>query len=320
MPSFREELISQIPALQLLHAMDYSYLNPEQALAARGGKLSNVVLDSVLEAQLREINRIHYKGRAYPFSEENIQEAIRKLKNEPYDGLVRTSEKIYDLLTLGTSLPQTIDGNTRSYTLRYIDWKHPSNNVFHISDEFSVERRRSNETRRPDIVLFVNGIPLVVIECKRPDLNTNDSSPVKQAISQMLRNQRDDEIPGLFIFTQLLLAISKNDALYATTGTAEKFWSVWSEERNIEASVHALINKPMSSSKKDLLYNHREQARAIRRYFDAAEQAGERLATAHYIACCVQYGCWSWFISLLSTIAAKRRSLATSNTLPSKPP
>ena len=194
MPSFREELISQIPALQLQRAMGYSYLNPEQALAARGGKLSNVVLDSVLEAQLRKINRIHYKGRAYPFSEENIQEAMRKLKNEPYDGLVRTSEKIYDLLTLGTSLPQTIAGNTRSYTLRYIDWKHPSNNVFHVSDEFAVERRRSNETRRPDIVLFVNGIPLVVIECKRPDLNTitiqsSRRSPRCCATSAMMRFQ-----------------------------------------------------------------------------------------------------------------------------------
>ncbi len=280
MPSFREELISQIPALQLLRAMGYTYLNPDQALAGRGGKLSNVLLDSVLEAQLRKINRIHYKGRAYPFSEENIQEAIRKLKNEPYDGLVRTSEKIYDLLTLGTSLAQTIDGNTRSYTLQYIDWKHPANNVFHVSDEFSVERRRSNETRRPDIVLFVNGIPLVVIECKRPDLQSDSDNSAQQAISQMLRNQRDDEIPGLFVFTQLLLAVSKNDAFYATTGTSEKFWSVWSEERNIEAKVHALINQPLSTAEKNQLYSHRDQARAIRRYFDASEQAGERLSTA----------------------------------------
>ncbi len=76
-------------------------------------------------SQLRKINLIHYKGRAYAFSEDNIKEAIRKLKNEPYDGLVRTSEKIYDLLTLGTGLEQTIAGNTRSYTLRVSDWKHP---------------------------------------------------------------------------------------------------------------------------------------------------------------------------------------------------
>src|SRR5579859_6062497 len=279
-PSFREELISQIPALQLLRKLGYSYLNPVEAMVARGGKLSNVLLDELLVAQLRKMNRIRYKGHVYQFSEDNIQEAVRKLKNEPYDGLVRTSEKIYDLLTLGTSLPQTIDGNTRSYSLHYIDWRHPANNVFHMSDEFSVERRRSNETRRPDIVLFVNGIPFVVIECKRPDLEKGGDKAVTEAITQMIRNQKDDEIPGLFVFTQLLMAVSKNDALYATTNTAKKFWSVWTEERGIEAQVHRLINRSIPRTEKNHLYNHREQAQAIRRYFDELEQSGDRLPTA----------------------------------------
>ncbi|MBA2680354.1 MAG: HsdR family type I site-specific deoxyribonuclease, partial [Ktedonobacteraceae bacterium] len=279
-PSFREELISQIPALQLLRALGYTYLNPDQALVARGGTLSNVLLDTILVPQLRKLNRIRYKGRAYPFSEANIQEAIRRLKNEPYDGLVRTSEKIYDLLTLGISLPQTIDGNTRSFTFRYIDWKHWDHNVFHVSDEFSVERRRSSETRRPDVVLFVNGIPLVVIECKRPDLEKGGDKAVSEAITQMIRNQRDDEIPGLFVFSQILLAISKNDALYATTGTPKKFWSIWAEERDIEAQVHHMINQPLTPAEKNHLYHHRDQSQEIRRYFDELEQAGERLSTA----------------------------------------
>jgi len=56
-PSFREELISQIPALQLLRKLGYSYLNPVEALATRGGKLSNVLLDDILIAQLRKMNR-----------------------------------------------------------------------------------------------------------------------------------------------------------------------------------------------------------------------------------------------------------------------
>jgi type I restriction enzyme, R subunit len=281
-PSFREELISQIPALQLLMTkeMKYLYLNPDQALAARGGKLSNVLLDTILEKQLRIFNRIHYKGRAYPFSDANIKEAIRKLKNEPYDGLLRTSERIYDLLTLGTSVPQEIAGDRRSFTLRYIDWKHPGNNVFHVSDEFSVERRRSRETRRPDLLLFVNGIPLVIIECKRPDLEKGGDKAVFEAITQMIRNQKDDEIPTLFTFTQLLLAVSKNDALYATTGTPKKFWAVWAEERNIEVEVRQLINQPLSPALKKQLYDHREHALTIRHYFDTLEQAGERLPTA----------------------------------------
>jgi type I restriction enzyme, R subunit len=280
-PSFREELISQIPALQLLMTkeMGYTYLNPNQALATHGGKLSNVLLDTILEEQLRKLNRIHYKGRAYPFSDANIKEAIRKLKNEPYDGLLRTSEKIYDLLTLGTSLQQEIEGDRRSFDLRYIDWKHPANNIFHVSDEFSVERRRSSETRRPDILLFVNGIPLVVIECKRPDLEKGGDKAVFEAITQMIRNQKDDEIPALFTFTQLLMAVSKNDALYATTGTPKKFWAVWAEERDIEVEVRQLINQPVTPAMKRQLYDHREYASSIRRYFDTLEQAGERLPT-----------------------------------------
>jgi type I restriction enzyme R subunit len=169
-PSFREELISQIPALQLLINLGYTYLTPQQANAARGGRLSNVLLDDVLQRQLRRINQITWRGRTVPFSDANIQLAIQKLKDEPLDGLIRTNERIYNLLTLGASLPQTIDGDTKSHTLRYIDWADPANNVFHVTDEFVVECSRSRDTRRPDMVVFVNGIPLAVIECKRPDL------------------------------------------------------------------------------------------------------------------------------------------------------
>ncbi|TMC23961.1 MAG: hypothetical protein E6J34_01315, partial [Chloroflexi bacterium] len=61
-PSFREELVSQIPALQLLKALGYTYLTPTEALAARGGKLSNVILDSVLATFLRTQNSIHQQG------------------------------------------------------------------------------------------------------------------------------------------------------------------------------------------------------------------------------------------------------------------
>ncbi|MFX8926113.1 type I restriction endonuclease, partial [Acinetobacter baumannii] len=89
------------------------------------------------------------------------------------------SEKIYDLLVLGKSLSQTIDGDTKSFPLFFIDWNPGTfltNNVFQVTEEFEVERTASHETRRPDIILFVNGIPLAVIECKRPDLK----EPIEQ--------------------------------------------------------------------------------------------------------------------------------------------
>ena len=241
LPSFKEDHISQIPALQLLQRLGWKYVSPEQAVEARGGKLSSVLLDTVLVKQLKRLNQIEFKGDTYPFSEANIHSAVQAIKEVVYDGLVRTNEKIYDLLVLGKSLPQTIAGDTKSFPVNYIDWNQETwlkNNVFHVTEEFVVERTASHETRRPDLVLFVNGIPFCVIECKRPD----SDDPIAQSVSQQLRNQRDDEIPHLFLYSQLLMGISKNEATYGTTGTPSKFWSVWKE--NVDKPLKKILSRP----------------------------------------------------------------------------
>ena len=238
MTTFRttEEHLSQAPATEVLENLGYQLLTPEQALQERGGKLGNVLLEGILHRQLAKLNQIHYRGEDHHFSEPNIQQAIQKLKNVNYDGLLRTNRTIYDLLTLGTALEQTIDSNSRSFDLIYIDWKNPANNVFHLVPEFAVERTRSVETARPDLVLFVNGIPLAVIECKSP------STEVEQAVSQNIRNQGEDYIPRLFTYAQLVMAVNKNAAKYATAGTKAKFWSVWKELEDKEEYVAAAVN------------------------------------------------------------------------------
>ena len=75
-PSFIEEHISQIPALQMLMKLGYRYLLPEEAMEARGNRNSNVLLESILISQLQLINRIEYKGKEFPFSELNISAGI----------------------------------------------------------------------------------------------------------------------------------------------------------------------------------------------------------------------------------------------------
>ena len=247
MSSFKtnEKYLSQIPALQLLISLGFEYLTPAEALKERQNRLSNVLLENILRNQLKEINRIRYKGSEYLFSEENVQSAIQKLKNIKYDGLLKTIEAIYDLITLGTALEQTIEGDSKSFNLNYIDWRNLNRNRFHVTVEYSVERSRSTEAARPDIVLFVNGIPFCVIECKAPQVE------VEQAVSQSIRNQNDDYIPKLFIYSQMVLALNKNSAMYATTGTAAKFWSVWKEpqmgtgEREFE-KLAAVVNQPLA--------------------------------------------------------------------------
>lgn len=245
---FDENTLSQIPALQLLINLGYHYLTPAEALAARGGRAGNVLLEEVLREQLKKLNRIQHKGGAYLFSEENIQSAIQRLKNVKYDGLLKTNEAVYDLLTLGVALEQSIEGDQKSFTLHYVDWLHPANNVYHVAAEFAVERTRSVETCRPDIVLFVNGIPFVVIECKSPKVE------VAQAISQTIRNQRDEYIPRLFTYVQMVLGLNKNEARYATTGTPAKFWSKWKEDV-ADAALSPLLAHPLAESVKASLFD-----------------------------------------------------------------
>lgn len=250
MDSFRfdEKYLSQIPALQVLVNLGYQYLTPAETLAARAGRAGNVLLEEILREQLKKLNRIQHKGGSYLFSEENLQSAIQRLKNVKYDGLLKTNEAVYDLLTLGVALEQSIEGDLKSFTLNYVDWRNPANNVYHVAAEFAVERTRSVETCRPDVVLFVNGIPFAVIECKSPKVE------VAQAISQTIRNQRDEYIPRLFTYVQTVLAVNKNEARYATTGTPAKFWSKWKEDV-ADADLAPLLERPLPESVKASLFD-----------------------------------------------------------------
>ena len=244
-----EKYLSQIPALKLLIGLGYEYLSPARALVMRGAKTSNVLLEEVLRGQLEKINRIHYKGTEYLFSEANIQEAVRKLKNVKHDGLMRNNESIYDLITLGTALEQTVENDMKSFNLNYIDWKNPTNNRFHVVPEYTVERARSTETVRPDIVLFVNGIPLGVIECKSPNVD------VMEAVSQSIRNQGDEYIPKLFTYAQLVMGVNKNSAKYATVRTPANLWSVWNEMEDKAEQVARTVNTPLNPDQKSALFS-----------------------------------------------------------------
>ena len=275
MISFKEDHISQIPALQLLQKLGYTYLSPDEALAMRGGKTSNVLLEDVLRNQLRRINSIRVnRNKEELFSEQNIENGVLAMRNIPMEnGYMSGNEAVYNLLTLGKAFEQSIDGDKKSYTMRFIDWERPERNVFHVTEEFAVTRTGMADTYRPDIVLFVNGIPLVVIECKRPDIK----GALDQAISQHLRNQKDDGIRSLYLYSALLLSIGNSYGAYATTGTPTKFWTKWkemfateTEEKEYTEQLNKLVNTPLDEKQKAHLFGDR--FRYVRAHFDAMEQ------------------------------------------------
>lgn len=256
---------SQRPALALLDAMGYTYISPADCDKQRGSRY-HVLLRDILRGQLRRLNRYVYAGAENEFSAANIERAMEDLNEPLTDGLVRTSEKIYDALLLGKSYPETVgDGKMLSFNLRYIDWDNPQNNVFHVTEEFAVDSQDRQHNARPDIVLFINGIPFAVIECKAPHI------PVEEAVGQMIRNQQAAYIPHLFKFAQLVVATNKNAVKYATAGTPKKFWSVWKEQDDewLQTRLKALVpdRMPTEQDRNIVSLFSRERVFELIRYF-----------------------------------------------------
>ena len=262
---YLEKNISQQPAIDLLTAMGYTYISPADCDKQRGSRY-HVLLRDILRGQLRRLNRYAYAGAENEFSAANIERAMEDLDEPLTDGLVRTSEKIYDALLLGKSYPETVgDGKMLSFNLRYIDWDNPQNNVFHVTEEFAVDSRDRQHNARPDIVLFINGIPFAVIECKAPHI------PVEEAVGQMIRNQQAAYIPQLFKFAQFVVATNKNAVKYATAGTPKKFWSVWKEQDAdwLQAQLSALVpdRMPTEQDRNTVSLFSRERVFELIRYF-----------------------------------------------------
>ncbi|HAT2492435.1 TPA: type I restriction endonuclease subunit R [Aeromonas hydrophila] len=259
-PKFQEEYSAKIPALTLLTQLGWTFLSPEQALIARDNKADQVVLRQQLRSVLAERTFV-FAGKTYPLSPKSVDNLVSELCSPALnEGLQAANERLYNHLLYGMSVTEFVDGKKVSPTIPLIDWHNPQNNRFTFTEEFRVTRAGGIESRRPDIVCFVNGLPLVVIEAKRPDGNAKKGPTIKEGISQSLRNQRPDEIPLLFAYSQLLLSINGIEGRYGTCGTPEKFWAAWREEDIGDGEMTAIKNQPLSSEQRSALFSHRPAA------------------------------------------------------------
>ena len=241
--------------------MSISKINEQTVDYKESSKIDyNVILKDILRGQLRKINRYSYCGAENEFSAANIERAIDDLDVSLSDGLITASKKIYDKLLLGESYPEIVgEGDkTQNFNLNYIDWDNPRNNVLHVTREFFVESQDKMHNARPDIVLFINGIPFAIIECKAP------TESVDAAVNQNWRNQQNEYIPQLFKFSQIIIATNKNDVKYATTKTPQKFWSVWKEDSDFYYSLNGkkVLHCKISGYADEVNFNGRDYSPA----------------------------------------------------------
>jgi type I restriction enzyme R subunit len=226
----------------------------------RGYKQDEVVLRPVLREELSK-RSFMAGGKTCQLSEKALDNLISQVCSPALnEGLLKANERMYNHLLYGIAVTEFVDGKKVNPTIALIDWEHPENNQFHFTEEFTVLRSGGVETRRPDIVCFVNGIPLAVIEAKSPAGHGKKGPTIDEGISQSIRNQFNDEIPQLFVYSQLLLSINGHDGRYGTCHTPMKFWAAWREEDITDPQMYALRNHQLSTEQIHALFDHRPSA------------------------------------------------------------
>lgn len=179
------------------------------------------------------------------WSGDEAKRAITKLEKEAYctpQNMQEKNEKVYSLLRYGVNVSP--DVGTKKITVNLIDWEHPDKNQFNIAEEVTINSSTPDSfTKRPDLVIYVNGIALAVIELKRSKVSVHDG------IRQTIGNQQENFIRPFFSTVQLLFAGNDSQGLYyGVIDTPEKFWLRWKEPdasipNELDRSVTQWFNK-----------------------------------------------------------------------------
>jgi len=247
--NFDEARQSQLPFVELLINMGYEYISRNDVLKQRRGDTGKFLLKDIALEQLSKINSYTIRDKEYKFSDSDVWEAIEELENIPYEGLIDTSQKIYNMImptSGGKTIPVMHGGRKTSYNFKFIDFENSQNNVFHVAVEFEASGKSNI---RPDIVCFVNGIPFVVIENKKSGVSIQD------ALMQFNRNWGPEYCPRLFAYAQLLIGASTNDMKYGVTGSPAKFFTAWKEKGTTEADLEKRVQEYISKKIDLEVYN-----------------------------------------------------------------
>ena len=213
--------LAENPAVEMLESLGYTYVPPE-ALEGERASFKETILTGRLAAALKRLN---------PWlSETNAAKAVKAVTQIPAASLAEANEILYTSLTYGIALEQDRGKGRKSYTVRFLDFDRPERNEWIVTRQYKVLGPKKHII--PDVVVFVNGLPLAVIECKSPTIG--DAWKAK-AIQQLHRYQEggtqwmDQGAPKLFEAAQILVETCGERAVYGTVGTSERFFLEWKE-------------------------------------------------------------------------------------------
>ena len=238
-PTGWDELhLAENPAVELLESLGYTYVPPE-SLEGERASFRETILTDRLAAAVQRLN---------PWlSANNVAAAVKAVTHVPAASLAEANRKIYTSLTYGIALEQDRGDGRKSHTVRFLDFDHPDLNEWIVTRQYRVLGSKKHVI--PDVVVFVNGLPLAVIECKSPTIGDAWKA---EAVKQLRRYQeadttwKDQGAPKLFEAAQILVGTCGERAVYGTVGTPARFFLEWKEPypRRVKQLGERLRRKP----------------------------------------------------------------------------
>lgn len=214
----------ELPALEQLQSLRWTYiegskLSPDES--DERSSLKDVVLEKRLTTSLKRIN---------PWiNDENLRKVIRELTKTLYSNLVEANQGIWTHINQCISVMQDLGKGNKGQTVHIIDFEHPENNEFLCTNQFKVSG--VNQNIIPDIILFVNGLPLAVLECKSPYI----TNPMEAGINQLLRyaNRRapenDEGAEKLFHYNLMMVSTHRDKARVGTITSRMEHYLEWKD-------------------------------------------------------------------------------------------
>ena len=209
---FDEATLEKI-TMELLTNLGYETLNGYEL---ERENYSNVILDDDLERAITKLNK--------NITSEDIKEVIRLIKNLDNNNTILNNKQFTQYLLEGVKVPIQEDGITRYKTIKVIDFNNIEINTFKAINQYTIIEESE---KRPDIIVFINGMPLVVIELKS---TTREEVKLEDGYNQ-LKGYQNVHIPTLFYYNQFLIV---SDGVQARAGTITSPWSRFSEWKKIE--------------------------------------------------------------------------------------
>ena len=219
-----ERQLVEAPALDQLKGLGWSHLDGTTLVPGTSNhrsSLKDVVLTPNLEQAIQRIN---------PWiSEDNLRKVVREVTLIQTSTLMEANQKFWEHLTQYFSVEQDLGSGRRGQTLKLIDFDQPENNEFLCVDQFKIQGPSQNII--PDILLFVNGLPLGVIECKAPFV----TDPMAEGINQLrryanLRNPSDTEgCEKLFHYNQVMVSTHRDGARVGTISSPVEYYLEWKD-------------------------------------------------------------------------------------------